>query len=64
MIVGTHRLDLVVDDKIVLELKASSAFTNEMNKVLQSYLTAAGLSLGILINFGASRVESVRIVKT
>ena len=42
-VVGTHRLDLVVDGKIVLELKA------------------AGLKLGILINFGTPRVEYVRI---
>jgi GxxExxY protein len=60
-VVGTHTLDLVVDDKIVLELKAVKALTDVFKQQLHSYLKATGLKLGILINFGTSRVQSVRI---
>jgi len=60
-VIGTHRLDLVVDGKIVLELKAVSALTDVFKQQTLSYLKATGLRLGILINFGASRVEFVRI---
>jgi GxxExxY protein len=59
--VGTHRLDLVVDDKIVLELKAVSALTDAFKRQTLSYLRATGAKLGILINFGTPRVEYTRI---
>ena len=61
-VVGTHRLDLVVDDKIILELKAASALTDVFKQQTLSYLKATGLRLGILINFGTPRVEYTRIV--
>ena len=59
--VGTHRLDLVVDGKILLELKAVSALNDVFKQQVLSYLKATGLKLGILINFGAKRVEYTRI---
>jgi len=59
--VGTHRLDLVVDGKIVLELKAVSALTDVFKQQTRSYLKAADLRLGLLVNFGTPRVESTRI---
>ena len=61
-VVGTHRLDFVVGGKIVLELKAVSAITDAFKQQTLSYLKATDLKLGILINFGTSRVEYVRIV--
>lgn len=60
-VVGTHRLDLVVDKTIVLELKAVSALNNVFKQQTLSYLKATGLRLGILINFGTPRVEYTRI---
>jgi GxxExxY protein len=61
-IVGHHRLDMVVDDKIVLELKAVSMLTDAFKAITKSYLQATGLRLGILINFGTPRVEWDRVV--
>lgn len=61
-VVGKHRLDLVIDNKIILELKAVSALNDVFKQQLLSYLKATGLRLGILINFGSKRVEAVRIV--
>lgn len=60
-VVGTHRLDLVVDKTIVLELKAVSALNDVFKQQTLSYLKATGLRLGILINFGTPRVEYTRI---
>ncbi len=60
-VVGTHRLDLVIDEKIVLELKATSALNDAFKQQTLSYLKAADLELGILVNFGTPRVEYVRI---
>lgn len=61
-VVGRHRLDLVVEDKIILELKAVSTLTDVFKQQVLSYLKATGLKLAILINFGTTRVEYTRIV--
>lgn len=61
---GNFRLDLIVDDKIILELKAVAAFIDLHKQQLLSYLKATGLQLGILINFGSKRVEYTRIINT
>jgi len=58
---GTYRLDLVIDGKIILELKAISSLNDLFKQQLLSYLKATGLRLGILVNFGSQRVEHVRI---
>ena len=54
---GLHRLDLVVNDKVILELKA----VNELNKIYEaqiiSYLKATGLQVGLLINFNAVKLK-------
>jgi GxxExxY protein len=60
-VVGTYRLDLIIDGKIILELKAVSTLNDVFKQQLLSYLKATGLRLGILVNFGGKRVESVRI---
>ena len=61
-VVGIHRLDLIVDGKIILELKAVSEVTDVFKQQVPSYLKASGLRLGILVNFGTPRVEYTRIV--
>jgi GxxExxY protein len=58
---GTYRLDLVIDKKIIIELKVVASLNDIFKQQLTSYLKATGLRLGILINFGARRVEYVRI---
>ena len=59
--IGTYRLDLVIDNKIILELKAVSDLNDLFKQQLLSYLKATKLRLGILVNFGAKRVQSIRI---
>jgi len=61
-VVGKHRLDIIVDGKIVLELKAVSELNNVFKQRVLSYLKATGLKLGILINFGTPKVQYIRIV--
>jgi GxxExxY protein len=58
---GIFRLDMVVNGKIILEFKAVSELNSLFKQQTLSYLKATGLNLGILINFGAQRVEYVRI---
>ena len=60
--VGTHRLDLIVEDKIVVELKTVERFAPHHTAQLLSYLKASGQRLGILVNFSKAEVESRRVV--
>jgi len=49
--VGEHRLDLVVEDRVLLELKATVGITNIFIAQVISYLKATGLEVGLIINF-------------
>lgn len=57
----TFRVDFVCYDKIILELKAVSDFTDEHYAQIYSYLKASKKDLGILINFGKASLEYERI---
>lgn len=51
----------MIKGKIILELKAVSSLNDIFKQQTLSYLKATDLRLGILINFGTTRVRSVRI---
>ncbi|MBT3391126.1 MAG: GxxExxY protein [Chloroflexi bacterium] len=63
-IVGEHRIDLVVDGKIILELKAVSEIIPIHKQQALSYLRATRMPLAIVINFGVRRVQAARVVNT
>ena len=50
--VGTHRLDFLVDNKVVLELKATAQLHPSAKPQLHSYLRATNLEVGLLLHFG------------
>lgn len=62
--VGEHRLDLVVDGTVVLELKACSAIEDVHLATTRSYLKATGLPLGLVINFARPTLDIKRVVLT
>ncbi len=53
-LVGNYIADMVVDDLVILELKAISALRPEHEWQLVNYLKATGLKVGLLLNFGFS----------
>lgn len=55
------RPDFVCYDKIIVELKAVSEFTDEHFAQVYNYLKASELELGILINFGSTSLVHKRI---
>lgn len=55
--------DFVVFDKIILEIKAENQLTNIDEAQLHNYLKTSGFKVGLLINFGATKIEIKRIVK-
>ena len=58
-----YAADFVCYDKIIVELKALSAITNEHQAQVLNYLKATKLNLGLIINFGKQRIENKRIIK-
>jgi GxxExxY protein len=50
-VVGQHRLDLLVDDCVIVELKAVDALNPVHTAQVLSYLKATGKPLGLLLNF-------------
>jgi len=63
IVAGEYVTDLLVDDTIVVELKAVRALDKAHMAQCINYLTATGLHLCLLLNFGKSRVEVQRIVR-
>lgn len=59
---GHYYADLVIDNKIIVELKSVSSLSSEHFAQLLNYLKGTGYRLGILINFGNSKLEFKRIV--
>ncbi len=53
-VVGEYFADLLVEEKVICELKAMNSLTRESEVQLVHYLMATGLDIGLLINFGTS----------
>ncbi len=54
--------DFVCFDKIILEIKALSCFTNEHFAQLINYLKASSMEVGLLINFGTINLQHKRFI--
>lgn len=60
--VGRHRLDLIVDDTVIVELKAVKNIEDIHFAVVRSYLRAMGKEHGLLINFSKKVLEVKRVI--
>ena len=59
--VGAHILDLLVEDQIVVELKAARNLEDIHFVILRSYLKATGREHGLLLNFAKPTLEIKRV---
>lgn len=55
--VGDYRADVIVEKRLILELKAVNALNKRHEAQLVNYLSATGIDDGMLLNFGASSLE-------
>ena len=60
--VGRHRLDLLVEGTIVVELKAIKNLDNIHFAIVKSYLRAIGKEHGLLLNFAKPTLEVKRVI--
>ena len=60
--VGTRRADFIVENKIVVELKALINLEDVHLAQAKNYLEAGGIEIGLLINFGSPSLQFKRLI--
>jgi len=58
----TDRMDMVVDEKLIVETKAAAERPKGAAEQLLSYLRATNLEVGLLLHFGPKRLDRLRLV--
>jgi len=62
--VGDFYADILVEEKVIVELKAIKAIAPEHEAQVINYLNATGIEVGLLINFGNQKLEYKRFTRT
>ena len=62
VIVGDYFADLLVEESVVVELKIAPNYNRQDEPQLLNELKATGIKVGLLINFGRTKVEFKRLV--
>ena len=57
IVVGSYRANIIVDNRLILELKATTCLTMANEIQLVNYLNATGIDDGFLINFGSDQLQ-------
>ncbi len=61
--VGVYVADLVVADRVIVELKAVAALSDAHTAQLLNYLRVSQLPVGLLMNFGTPRLQWRRVIR-
>ena len=64
IVVGEFRADIIAEDSVIIELKATQHLLPVHEAQLVNYLTATDIEHGLLINFGSEKIEIKRKYKT
>ena len=62
IVIGDYFADLVVEESVVIELKIAASYNKQDEPQLLNELKASGVKVGLLINFGRTKVEFKRLV--
>jgi GxxExxY protein len=57
VVVGKFSADLLVEDKVIVEVKAIESLLNKHYAQVINYLKATGLEVGMIVNFGNAKLE-------
>ena len=60
-VVGEFYADILLEGKVIIELKTARALTPDHQAQLINYLNATGIEVGLLVNFGNPRLEYKRL---
>ncbi len=61
VVLGYHILDLIIEDKVIVELKSMKALTDIEIGQITTYLKLAKIEIGLLLNFGTNKLEIKRV---
>ncbi len=61
-LVGRYQPDFLVEERLVVEIKALRELAGQNHAQLLNYLKATGFQVGLLVNFGSPRVQVKRLV--
>lgn len=61
--IGKYRLDMVVENKVIIELKATNRLPKVFREQVISQLKASPYEVGLLVNFGAPRLYYMRFAR-
>jgi GxxExxY protein len=64
IVVGEFSADILAEGRVMVELKANQALSAANGVQLVNYLVATGVETGLLLNFGAERLEFKRKSRT
>lgn len=59
--VGHFVADIIVENKVIVELKAIRTLSTDLHAQVINYLKGTGLLVGLLVNFGAQRMQHKRL---
>lgn len=62
ILVGEYIADLIAEDEVIVETKATKAIEEVHTAQCLNYLRATGLKVGLVLNFGTTRVSVKRVV--
>ncbi|MCX5698386.1 MAG: GxxExxY protein [Candidatus Omnitrophica bacterium] len=62
LLLGIQRIDLVVENKVIVELKVVSEINDINVAQIVSYLKASGFKIGLVLNFAKNKLEIKRII--
>jgi len=62
VVVGDYYADIIVENKVIVELKTGESVNPIHEAQLLNYLKATGIKLGLLINFGTDKCEYKRLI--
>ena len=62
--IGEYSADLLIENELIVELKACKTLTDEHQAQLLHYLKGSGLEHGMLINFGSYKFQIKKFAKT
>ncbi|MBI4159653.1 GxxExxY protein [Candidatus Wolfebacteria bacterium] len=63
-VIGKNWIDFIIDDKIVVDLKAKPFITRDDYYQMQRYLRLENLKLGLIINFQSKYLRPKRILNS
>lgn len=59
---GLYVADMVVEDRVIVELKAVDDLTQAHRAQLLNYLKASNIPIGLLFNFGRPKIQIKRVI--